>query len=97
MLDEGLDLLTGLLSGERVDHQGTHYRADAVALRPAPVQTPRVPVWVGGSTQAGAVRRRAARADGIVPFKLTDTEGGPTSPRRGTRPGRFPATDTRRR
>ncbi|PYC65686.1 luciferase [Micromonospora arborensis] len=75
MLDEGLDLLTGLLSGERVSHQGTHYRADGVALRPAPVQSPRVPVWVGGSTQAGAVRRRAARADGIVPYKLTDTDG----------------------
>ncbi|MEV1160299.1 luciferase, partial [Micromonospora chokoriensis] len=24
---------------------------------------------------AGAVRRRAARADGIVPYKLTDTDG----------------------
>ncbi|MGW3890037.1 LLM class flavin-dependent oxidoreductase [Micromonospora chokoriensis] len=75
MLDEGLDLLAGLLSGERVEHQGTHYRADGVALRPPPVQSPRVPVWVGGSTQAGAVRRRAARADGIVPYKLTDTGG----------------------
>ncbi|WP_433134016.1 LLM class flavin-dependent oxidoreductase [Micromonospora sp. CA-240977] len=75
MLDEGLDLLTGLLSGERVDHHGNHYRADGVALRPPPVQSPRVPVWVGGSIQAGAVRRRAARADGIVPYKLTDTKG----------------------
>ncbi|MEV0216329.1 hypothetical protein [Micromonospora sp. ALFpr18c] len=46
-----------------------------MALRPPPVQSPRVPVWVGGSTQAGAVRRRAARADGIVPYKLTDTAG----------------------
>ncbi|GHJ53948.1 LLM class F420-dependent oxidoreductase [Nonomuraea sp. TT08I-71] len=75
MLDEGLDLLVGLLAGERVTHRGTHYRADAVALRPAPVQSPRVPVWVGGSTQAKAVLRRAARADGIVPYKLTDTAG----------------------
>ncbi|WP_405434445.1 LLM class flavin-dependent oxidoreductase [Micromonospora sp. NBC_00617] len=49
--------------------------AEKVALRPPPVQSPRVPVWVGGSTQAGAVRRRAARADGIVPYKLTDTDG----------------------
>ncbi|MFC8301595.1 LLM class flavin-dependent oxidoreductase [Micromonospora orduensis] len=75
MLDEGLDLLTGLLGGEPVHHRGVHYRADGVALRPPPVQSPRVPVWVGGSTQAGAVRRRAARADGIVPYKLTDTDG----------------------
>jgi alkanesulfonate monooxygenase SsuD/methylene tetrahydromethanopterin reductase-like flavin-dependent oxidoreductase (luciferase family) len=75
MLDEGLDLLVGLVGGERVTHQGTRYRADGVTLRPAPVQTPRVPVWVGGSTQAKAVLRRAARADGIVPYKLADTDG----------------------
>ncbi|HEX7744800.1 MAG TPA: LLM class flavin-dependent oxidoreductase, partial [Micromonosporaceae bacterium] len=73
MLDEGIDVLTGLLSGEPVRHHGQHYRVDGVALRPAPVQSPRVPVWVGGSTQAGAVLRRAARCDGIVPYKLTDT------------------------
>ncbi|WP_306213955.1 LLM class flavin-dependent oxidoreductase [Actinoplanes sp. RD1] len=34
-----------------------------------------VPVWVGGSAQAGAVVRRAATAQGIVPYKLTDTRG----------------------
>ena len=34
----------------------------------------RVPVWVGGSSQAGAVARRAARAGGVVPYKLTDTD-----------------------
>ncbi|WP_130336131.1 LLM class flavin-dependent oxidoreductase [Micromonospora kangleipakensis] len=75
MLDEGLDLLVGLLGGDRVAHRGAHYRADGVTMRPAPVQAPRVPVWVGGSTQAKAVLRRAARADGIVPYKLTDTDG----------------------
>ncbi|SBT41475.1 LLM class flavin-dependent oxidoreductase [Micromonospora auratinigra] len=75
MLDEGIDLLLGLLGGDRVTHHGTHYRADGVSMRPAPVQSPRVPVWIGGSTQARAVLRRAARADGIVPYKLTDTAG----------------------
>ncbi|MBY8875795.1 LLM class flavin-dependent oxidoreductase [Micromonospora sp. PLK6-60] len=75
MLDEGLDVLLGLLAGERMRHHGEHYRADGVALRPAAVQAHRVPVWVGGSTQAKAVLRRAARADGIVPYKLTDTAG----------------------
>lgn len=33
-----------------------------------------VPVWVGGSSEAGAVVRRAARAGGVVPYKLTDTD-----------------------
>lgn len=74
MLDEGIDVLTGLLSGERVQYDGAHYRVTGVRMRPAPVQSPRVPVWVGGSTQAAAVLRRAARCDGIVPYKLTDTD-----------------------
>lgn len=74
MLDEGIDVLTGLLSGEPISHRGAHYRVDGVRLRPGPVQSPRVPVWVGGSTQAGAVLRRAARCDGVVPYKLTDTD-----------------------
>lgn len=34
----------------------------------------RVPVWVGGSAQAAAVVRRSAVAQGIVPYKLTDTD-----------------------
>ena len=34
----------------------------------------RVRVWVGGSSEAGAVARRAARAGGVVPYKLTDTD-----------------------
>ncbi|WP_238453523.1 LLM class flavin-dependent oxidoreductase [Micromonospora sp. ATA51] len=40
MLDEGLDLLVGLVGGERVTHQGTHYRADGVTLRPARCRRP---------------------------------------------------------
>ncbi len=72
-LDEGLGVLLALLSGEQVDHVGEHYQVRSVRFRPPPVQQPRLPVWVGGSSQAGAVLRRAARADGIVPYKLTDT------------------------
>lgn len=72
--DEGLDVLLGLLSGNPVSQLGAHYRVDGVAFRPPPVQRPRLPVWVGGSAQAGAMLRRAARADGIVPYKLTDTD-----------------------
>ncbi len=35
MLDEGLDVLAALLTGERVDHHGEHYVVDGVALAPA--------------------------------------------------------------
>lgn len=64
LTDERLGELLALLSGEPVGD---------VTFRPPPVQRPRLPVWVGGSTQAGHVQRRAARADGIVPYKATDT------------------------
>jgi len=62
IVDEGLELLTALLSGSRVDHQGHHFTADGVTLRPLPVQRPRIPVWVGGESDAAL--RRAARWDG---------------------------------
>jgi hypothetical protein len=32
MLTEGLQVLTGLLSGETIDHQGEHYRASGVGF-----------------------------------------------------------------
>lgn len=60
MLDEGLDVVKGLLAGERVSHDGLHYRVDDVALDTAPAHT--VPIWIGGgSTRA---LERAARFDG---------------------------------
>jgi alkanesulfonate monooxygenase SsuD/methylene tetrahydromethanopterin reductase-like flavin-dependent oxidoreductase (luciferase family) len=61
MLDEGLELLRRLWSGEEVDHRGEHYTVDGVTLAPTPVQQ-HLPVWIGGSKQPSL--RRAARWDG---------------------------------
>lgn len=63
-LDEGLDLLTKLWTGERVDHRGEHYRAEGVTFLPKPLQSPRIPIWVGGYWPNKAPVRRAARYDG---------------------------------
>jgi probable F420-dependent oxidoreductase len=60
-LDEGLELLRGLWSGERVDHRGRHYVVDGVTLAPRPVQD-RLPIWIGGNSPRAL--RRAARYDG---------------------------------
>jgi alkanesulfonate monooxygenase SsuD/methylene tetrahydromethanopterin reductase-like flavin-dependent oxidoreductase (luciferase family) len=60
MLDEGLDVLAGLLSGERVDHHGEHYVVDGVAVAPAPVRP--IPIWIGARSPRAL--RRAARWDG---------------------------------
>jgi hypothetical protein len=64
MLDEGLDVLTRLWSGEPVEHAGPHYTVSGVSLLPKPVQQPRIPIWIGGESR-GALRR-AARWDGWI-------------------------------
>jgi len=70
LLDEGLDLLLRLWSGEQVDHGGPAYTADGVAFGPPPVQQPRIPVWLGARHGFEAPLRRAARYDGLFPIGL---------------------------
>ena len=72
MLDEGLAVLNGLWSGERFSHAGLHYTVDPVRFTPAPVQRPRVPVWVGGVLPATRPISRAARWDGVVPIRFAE-------------------------
>jgi alkanesulfonate monooxygenase SsuD/methylene tetrahydromethanopterin reductase-like flavin-dependent oxidoreductase (luciferase family) len=64
MLDEGLELLTGYLSGEETTLKGNYYSADKVRLVPAALQKPRLPIWIGGASKAAL--RRAARWDGWI-------------------------------
>jgi alkanesulfonate monooxygenase SsuD/methylene tetrahydromethanopterin reductase-like flavin-dependent oxidoreductase (luciferase family) len=66
MLDEGLDVLTDLLSGETVDHDGEHYAARDVCFRPAPA----VPIWLAGRFGNKAPARRAAKYDGFFVIGL---------------------------
>jgi alkanesulfonate monooxygenase SsuD/methylene tetrahydromethanopterin reductase-like flavin-dependent oxidoreductase (luciferase family) len=70
-LDEGLDVLTGLWKGEPFEYSGQAYRVEKTVFRPASLQQPRIPVWVGGWWPAGAPFRRAARWDGVIPLKQT--------------------------
>jgi alkanesulfonate monooxygenase SsuD/methylene tetrahydromethanopterin reductase-like flavin-dependent oxidoreductase (luciferase family) len=64
MLDEGLDMLNGLLSGRPFTYRGSHYSAEAAQLVPTAIQQPRIPVWIGGDSKAAY--RRAARWDGWI-------------------------------
>ena len=67
MLDEGLEVLAGLWSGEPFSFQGKHYRVEETVFLPRPAQSPRIPVWVASSRTSGAPLRRAARWDGVFP------------------------------
>src|SRR5262245_9054171 len=67
MLDEGLDVLTGLGTGTPFTYNGTHYTVENAHFLPQPYQTPRIPIWVGGVWPGTRPFRRAARWDGIIP------------------------------
>lgn len=80
MLDEGLDLLTRLWTGEPVLHDGRFYRLRGdlgpgrpevapTPMLPLPVQSPRIPIWVAGEWPNKPPFRRAAEWDGVVPMR----------------------------
>lgn len=64
MLDEGLQIVTGLWSGERFSFDGQHYQVREQRFLPVPLQQPRIPIWVGGFYPHKAPMRRAAKWDG---------------------------------
>lgn len=70
MLDEGLELLVRMLSGETVEHRGAHYVADGVRLLPRPFSPTGIPFWIGGRWPARAPLRRAVRHDGAFVIAL---------------------------
>jgi alkanesulfonate monooxygenase SsuD/methylene tetrahydromethanopterin reductase-like flavin-dependent oxidoreductase (luciferase family) len=64
-LDEGLEVLAALWSGNPVKHHGAHYHVECAAFQP-PIQRPRVPIWVAATAGAARTIRRAARWDGVA-------------------------------
>ncbi len=68
MLDEALEIITGLWTGAPFSFQGEHYQVSDVPFRPVPFQQPRIPIWVAGIWPNKAPFRRAARYDGAFPI-----------------------------
>jgi alkanesulfonate monooxygenase SsuD/methylene tetrahydromethanopterin reductase-like flavin-dependent oxidoreductase (luciferase family) len=66
LLDEGLQVLDGLLRGP-VAHRGVRFQV-ASELRPRPVQRPRPPVWVAAVAPHHRPLARAVCWDGVVPL-----------------------------
>ncbi len=73
MLDESLEILPGLWSGKPFSFQGEHYHIDPITFLPPPVQTPGIPLWIGGMEWGKGLIERAARFDGVVPFPADGT------------------------
>lgn len=86
MLDEGLEILAGLWTGEPYEFHGNHYNLERSTFLPRPVQQPRIPIWVAAMWPKRRPVRRAARWDGIAPLiydEVTDEFGEPTPERIG--------------
>jgi probable F420-dependent oxidoreductase len=66
LLDEAIDAVVKAFVDEYPEHDGPTWKFRDRGLKPRPVQKPRPPVWVGGSTP-GALRRAARRGDGWLP------------------------------
>lgn len=76
MLDEGLEVVTGLWSGERFSYEGRYYHLKPTVFRPRPMQQPRIPIWVAGVWPNRRPLARMARWDGMFPlfWQVNDPE-----------------------
>ena len=72
MLDESLDILTGLWSGQPFSYDGEHYHIQEMTFLPPPVQSPRIPIWVVGAWPRKKSMQRVLRYDGVIPAKMND-------------------------
>lgn len=64
-LDEGLEVLKGLWSGEPFSFSGKYYQLREAQLLPKPAQSPRIPIWLAGGWPRRKPFQRAARWDGV--------------------------------
>jgi len=77
LLDEGLEVLQRLLSGEPVRIQGERFTVDTSAFLPRPVQDP-LPVWAACRWPNRKPLARAARLQGCFP--IFESAGPPPPP-----------------
>ena len=69
LVDEGLEILTGLWRGQPFNYQGGHYQIQETTFQPPPppVQQPRIPIWVVGAWPRMKSMRRVLKYDGLLP------------------------------
>ncbi len=72
LMDEGLDIMTGLWQGQPFSYDGKHYaiRPTTFNVPPPPVQQPRIPIWVVGAWPRPKSMARVLKYDGILPTAI---------------------------
>src|SRR5689334_1843827 len=71
LLEDTLEIVTRLMTGERVSYEGKRVSLQDAQVRPLPVQQPHPPIWIGGSGKKRTLPLAAKFAD------VWHTWGGP--------------------
>jgi probable F420-dependent oxidoreductase len=71
-MDEAIALLRAYWGEARVDFAGRHYHATAMSMEPKPPQGGKIPIWIGGYSEA-AFRRVGRLGDGGLARRVTHT------------------------
>jgi probable F420-dependent oxidoreductase len=74
-MDEAIALLRAYWTEPKVTFAGRHYRATAMGMEPKPPQGRRLPIWIGGASDA-ALRRVGRLGDGWLASRVTDAQNG---------------------
>jgi alkanesulfonate monooxygenase SsuD/methylene tetrahydromethanopterin reductase-like flavin-dependent oxidoreductase (luciferase family) len=74
LLDEGLEILTGLWGGQPFNYSGKHYQIKETEFFPPqpPIQMPRIPIWVVGAWPRPKSMERAVKYDGLLPARMNE-------------------------
>jgi probable F420-dependent oxidoreductase len=72
-MDEAIALLRAYWTDAHVNYAGTHYRANEMAMEPKSPQAGRLPIWIGGASEA-ALRRVGRLGDGWLASRVTDAD-----------------------
>jgi probable F420-dependent oxidoreductase len=70
-MDEAIRLLRMYWTDPQIDFTSHHYRVTAMAMEPKPPQGRRLPIWIGGMSEA-AWRRVGQLGDGWLASQITD-------------------------
>jgi probable F420-dependent oxidoreductase len=74
-MDEAIQLLRAYWGDAEVSFDSAHYRTVAMSMEPKPPQGGRLPIWIGGNSEA-AYRRVGRFGDGWLGSRVEDASSG---------------------
>ncbi len=77
-MDEAIVLMRKWWTDARIDHDGPHYKITAMAMEPKSPQAGKLPIWIGGMSDA-AFRRVGVLGDGWLASRVSDAAGARTA------------------